>query len=169
MSNVSQTLGANATTSSSLALRGIQQVIWTNGLFAAAAWAAAALITVGLPDVVPWGSAELFAAITAGGATVLVALAFLVHRLGHLGAGLVHYGPWLIVIGVWLAVWLSAAIILALWELLRAALLAPKTASGPVLLSRYARVVYASALGFTSIIMTILLNQPAPDIVYKAF
>jgi len=105
MSNVSQTLGADATTSSPLSLRGIQEAIWSNGLLAAAAWAAAALITVGLPDVVPWGSAELFAAITAGGAAVLVVLAFAVHRLGRFGLGLVHYGPWLIAVGVWLAVW----------------------------------------------------------------
>ena len=105
MSNVSQTLGADATTSSPLSLRGIQQAIWSNGLLAAVAWAAAALITVGLPDVVPWGSAELFAAITAGGAAVLVVLAFAVHRLGRFGLGLVHYGPWLIAVGVWLAVW----------------------------------------------------------------
>jgi NitT/TauT family transport system permease protein len=77
----------------------------TNGFLAAAAFAAAALITIGLPDVVPWGSAGLFSAITAGGAGVLVVLAFAVHRLGRLGLGLVHYGPWLIAIGVWLAVW----------------------------------------------------------------
>jgi hypothetical protein len=30
-------------------------------------------------------------------------------------------------------------------------------------------VVYATALGFTSLLMILLLNQPAPDIVYKAF
>jgi len=70
---------------------------------------------------------------------------------------------------VWLAVWLSATVVLAAWEWLRAALLSIKTAEGPVLTSRYARVVYASALGFIAVVMTVLLNQPAPDIVYKAF
>jgi alginate O-acetyltransferase complex protein AlgI len=70
---------------------------------------------------------------------------------------------------VWLAIWLCATVVLALWEVLRAALLSIKTAEGPVLLSRYARVVYASALGLAAVVMTVLLNQPAPDIVYKAF
>jgi hypothetical protein len=52
---------------------------------------------------------------------------------------------------------------------LRAALLSIKTSDGPVLTSRYAKVVYASALGLTSVVITVLLNQPAPEIVYKAF
>jgi NitT/TauT family transport system permease protein len=43
------------------ALGGLHQAIWINGVVAAAAWAAAALATIGLPDVVPWGSANLFA------------------------------------------------------------------------------------------------------------
>jgi hypothetical protein len=59
--------------------------------------------------------------------------------------------------------------VLALWELLRAALLSIKTSEGPVLTSRYARVVYASALGLAAVVATVLLNQPAPGIVYKAF
>jgi len=72
-------------------------------------------------------------------------------------------------LGVWLAIWLSATVILASWEWLRAQLLSIKTAEGPLLTSRYARVVYASALGLVALVMTTLLNQPAPDIVYKAF
>ena len=70
---------------------------------------------------------------------------------------------------VWLVIWLSATLILACWEWLRAALLSIRTSEGPVLLSRYARVVYASALGLAAVVVTILLNQPAPGIVYKAF
>lgn len=72
-------------------------------------------------------------------------------------------------LGVWLAVWLCAAAVLAVWEWLRATLLSVKTVEGPVLTGRYARVVYASALGLVAIVMTVLLNQPAPDIIYKAF
>jgi len=72
-------------------------------------------------------------------------------------------------LGVWLSIWLCAAVVLAAWEWLRAALLSIKSAEGPVLLSRYARVVYASALGLAAFVITVLLNQPAPDIVYKAF
>jgi alginate O-acetyltransferase complex protein AlgI len=78
----------------------------------------------------------------------------------------VSVAQWL---GVWLAVWLCATVALAMWEWLRAALLSVKTAEGPVLTSRYARVVYASALGLVAFAITALLNQPAPDLVYKAF
>jgi hypothetical protein len=72
-------------------------------------------------------------------------------------------------LGVWVAIWLCATVILALWEWLRAALLAVKTSEGPVLVSRYARVVYASALGLAAVVMTILLNQPVPEVIYKKF
>jgi D-alanyl-lipoteichoic acid acyltransferase DltB (MBOAT superfamily) len=72
-------------------------------------------------------------------------------------------------LGVWLMAGLLMTVLLAFWEWLRAALLSIETAEGPVLTSRYARVVYASALGLAALVMTVLLNQPAPDIVYKAF
>jgi D-alanyl-lipoteichoic acid acyltransferase DltB (MBOAT superfamily) len=72
-------------------------------------------------------------------------------------------------LGVWLAIWLCATATLAIWEWLRAALLSITTPEGPILTSRYARVVYASALGLTAFVLTVLLNQPAPSIVYKAF
>ena len=72
-------------------------------------------------------------------------------------------------LGVWAAVFVSAMVVLAIWENVRAMLLAIRTSGGPVLTSRYARVVYASALGFTAFVITILLNQPAPGLVYKAF
>jgi D-alanyl-lipoteichoic acid acyltransferase DltB (MBOAT superfamily) len=68
-----------------------------------------------------------------------------------------------------LAVWVGATIVLAFWEWLRAQLLSIRTSEGPVLLSRYARTVYASALGLAAFVLLILLNQPAPGIVYKAF
>jgi alginate O-acetyltransferase complex protein AlgI len=72
-------------------------------------------------------------------------------------------------LAVWLAIWICATAVLALWEWLRAALFSIKTAEGPLLTSRYARVVYGSALGLTAFVIAILLNQPAPGIVYKAF
>jgi alginate O-acetyltransferase complex protein AlgI len=73
---------------------------------------------------------------------------------------------WLV---VWMVAWIFATVILASWEILRAQLLSIKVADESVLTSRYARVIYASALGLVALVMTILLNQPAPDIVYKAF
>jgi D-alanyl-lipoteichoic acid acyltransferase DltB (MBOAT superfamily) len=72
-------------------------------------------------------------------------------------------------LGVWLVTWISATAILALWEGVRAALLSVKTSEGPVFTSRYARVVYATTLAMVALVITILLNQPAPEIVYKAF
>jgi hypothetical protein len=72
-------------------------------------------------------------------------------------------------LGVWMAAWLGATAVLALWEWLRAALLSIRTSEGPILSNRYARVVYASVLGLTALVITVLLNQPAPPIVYKAF
>ena len=73
---------------------------------------------------------------------------------------------WLV---VWMATWLIATAVLALWEWLRAILLSIKTMEGPVLSSRYALVVYASAMSLVALVITVLLNQPAPEIVYKAF
>lgn len=75
-------------------------------------------------------------------------------------------GRWL---GVWLAVWLCATLLLSCWESLRAGLLSFKTATGPMLTSRYARMVYATALGLVALVITILLKQSTPDIVYKTF
>ena len=73
----------------------------------------------------------------------------------------------------WLAVWLvisfGATAALAIWEQLRAILMVLRTAEGPALTSRYARVVYATAMGVIALVITVVLNQPAPGIVYKAF
>jgi NitT/TauT family transport system permease protein len=93
------------TTPSQAALGSAWDTIWRHGLIAAFAWAAAALVTIGLPDVVPWGSAGLFCGITGGGALLFAVLAFGVQRLGRSGEVLTHYGPWFIAIGIWLALW----------------------------------------------------------------
>jgi alginate O-acetyltransferase complex protein AlgI len=77
--------------------------------------------------------------------------------------------PWAIWLAIWVVVWMMLSAGLALWEELRAALLSIHTSTGPVLLSRYARVVYASVFGLVSLVVTILLNLAAPPIVYKAF
>ena len=72
-------------------------------------------------------------------------------------------------LGLWLALWLCATVVLAAWEWLRSTLLSIKICEAPVLTNRYARVVYASALGLVAFVMTVMLSQPAPGIVYKAF
>jgi hypothetical protein len=77
-------------------------------------------------------------------------------------------GPayWLL---TWTAIWICSTLALAAWERLRQVLLSFETAEGPVLLSRYARVAYASSMAFIAAILTLLMNAPAPAIVYKAF
>jgi len=74
--------------------------------------------------------------------------------------------PWL---AVWLVIWLGATAVLAIWEQLRAVLLKLRTSEGPALSSRYALVVYATVMGVIALVITVVLNQPAPGIVYKAF
>jgi len=79
--------------------------IWRDGLVAAAAWLVAAAVSVATPDVVPWGSTQLWAEILTGGAVLLLVLSGTVQWLGRVGRVIVHYGPWLIALGVWFAVW----------------------------------------------------------------
>jgi alginate O-acetyltransferase complex protein AlgI len=80
--------------------------------------------------------------------------------------GALNTAGWL---GVWLAIWLIATLTLATWEWLRGKLLAVSVSGKPVLAHRYLRVAYVSTLVLVSLVITVLLNQPAPDIVYKAF
>ena len=70
---------------------------------------------------------------------------------------------------VWMTIWLSASILFAAWEVVRAGILRITIAGQPVFTSSYARVVYASALATIGIFITVLLNSPAPGIVYKTF
>lgn len=76
-------------------------------------------------------------------------------------------------IAQWLGIWCAAVVVstvaLAAWEWLRSALLRIETSVGPVFFSRYARVVYATALCLAAIAIVAVMNQPAPDIVYKRF
>ncbi len=89
-----------------LTVGGASRQIWWQGLAAAATWSAAAAVTVGMPDVVPWGSRDLFATVLAVAALLLLALAFLADRLGRGPTDrLFRHGPWLIALGIWLALW----------------------------------------------------------------
>jgi alginate O-acetyltransferase complex protein AlgI len=84
----------------------------------------------------------------------------------HTIFGALDLAEWL---GVWCIALIVATVALAAWEWLRSALLSIKTSEGPVFLSRYARVVYATALCLVTVVMVTVMNQPAPDIVYKKF
>jgi NitT/TauT family transport system permease protein len=79
--------------------------IWTPGLCAAASWGAAAIVTKALPNVVPWGSDDLFALLVGLGALAFAALALAAPRSGGTRETLDYYGPWFIAIGAWLALW----------------------------------------------------------------
>jgi NitT/TauT family transport system permease protein len=105
MSEGIRTIDSRLASGGPAALTHIWRATWKQGLVAALTWAAAGLVTVSLPDVVPWGSAALFAKIMAGGAVVFLGLALSVRRMGPAGERIVHYGPWFIAIGVWLTLW----------------------------------------------------------------
>ncbi len=79
-------------------------VRWRHGIYAAITWLVAAGITL-LPEVVPWGSRELFASVLAVSAALFLLLAFFVDGQGAVGRRLVHFGPWFIVLGIWIAAW----------------------------------------------------------------
>ena len=72
-------------------------------------------------------------------------------------------------ISVWCMLWLCMTTVFSGWEWLRARVLSISVGGQVALTSRYARVVYASALGLAAFVISVLLNQAAPDIVYKAF
>ncbi len=64
---------------------------------------------------------------------------------------------------------IAASVLLEAWELLRNRLLSIEWNSTPLLLSRYTRTVWATALVVIAVATVLLLNAPAPDIVYKGF
>ena len=73
------------------------------------------------------------------------------------------------ILAAWAVIFLGSSVILALWEILRAWLLSWQWGSAPVLHSRYLRTIRGTALVVIAVSTLLLLNAPAPDIVYKAF
>ena len=69
----------------------------------------------------------------------------------------------------WLLIFACSTTFLALWELVRARVLAIEWNSEPFVLSRYVRTVWDTGLVFVLLGVMELFNTPAPDIVYKAF
>jgi D-alanyl-lipoteichoic acid acyltransferase DltB (MBOAT superfamily) len=64
---------------------------------------------------------------------------------------------------------ITATIALALWEVLRAALLDIRWRDHVILESRYARTAWCTLLVLLTIATVVLTQQQAPEIVYKAF
>lgn len=72
-------------------------------------------------------------------------------------------------LAVWGALWLIATLLLTLWEWLRAGLFTLQSNGAPVLKGPYARAAWTTALVFVWFVVGLVISQPAPDIVYKAF
>lgn len=72
-------------------------------------------------------------------------------------------------LGIWGAVWVTATILLAAWQGLRAQLLKLQSNGAPILEGPYARTVWTTAMVFVWFVVGLVISQPAPDIVYKAF
>ncbi len=70
---------------------------------------------------------------------------------------------------LWLVAFIGATLVLAAGEAARSAILAVQLGGAPVVRSRYVRTVYDTALVVITVALVVLLNAPAPDIVYKAF
>jgi D-alanyl-lipoteichoic acid acyltransferase DltB (MBOAT superfamily) len=68
-----------------------------------------------------------------------------------------------------LVIFLGAAVLLEAWERVRALGLAWSWNQQPILLSRYTRTAWSTTLAVISAAVLLLLNTPAPDIVYKGF
>jgi alginate O-acetyltransferase complex protein AlgI len=70
---------------------------------------------------------------------------------------------------LWIVAFFGGSLILAAMEALRAAVLNISLGGVQVVTSRYVRTVYETALVVVTVATAVLLNAPAPDIVYKAF
>jgi alginate O-acetyltransferase complex protein AlgI len=70
---------------------------------------------------------------------------------------------------VWILIFVGSSVILAVWEAMREWLLAFQFEGRPLLLSRYIRTAWNTALVVVSVGTVTLLNAPPPDIVYKIF
>ncbi len=86
-------------------------------------------------------------------------------QLGEI-LGLLHASA---VLTAFLAIFVAATILLSVYEAIRYLALSFSWEGRPLLYSRYSLTVIDSALTVVSLVVTILLNAPAPDIVYKAF
>ena len=70
---------------------------------------------------------------------------------------------------VWIAIFFGSSAILAVWEAVREWLLSFQIAGEPLLMSRYVRTSFSTALAAIALATLMILNAPEPPIVYKAF
>ncbi|HEV2444312.1 MAG TPA: MBOAT family O-acyltransferase [Candidatus Sulfopaludibacter sp.] len=72
-------------------------------------------------------------------------------------------------LAVWGGMWLAMTFVLAAWEWLRGRLLRVQWGGVAVLHGPYARAVWTTAMVFVWFVIGLVIGQPAPEIVYKAF
>jgi len=77
-------------------------------------------------------------------------------------------GPFALML-TWIAVFVAATVILAAMEAIRDGILSITWNQKPVIRSRYLRTAWGTAITAVTAGVIILLNSPAPDIVYKSF
>jgi alginate O-acetyltransferase complex protein AlgI len=85
-------------------------------------------------------------------------LGWLVHRLGLLA-----------IAGCFALIFVAATGLLWAWESARAYLLSIHVHREPLFLSRYQRTTCLTAISVITLVTVLILNAPAPDIVYKGF
>jgi alginate O-acetyltransferase complex protein AlgI len=72
-------------------------------------------------------------------------------------------------VAVWALTFVTATVVLTFWEALRAWLLSFSIQGQPILQTRYARTVFATAaMVMTAVAMSLLMGPP-PEIVYRSF
>ena len=73
----------------------------------------------------------------------------------------------------WLCIWLviltSSTGVLAFWEWARGVVLGINYEGNAIFIGRHSRVIYTTVFVLAIFVMGVLLAQPAPDVVYKAF
>jgi alginate O-acetyltransferase complex protein AlgI len=69
----------------------------------------------------------------------------------------------------WVAIFLSATVLLALYDGVRTWILSFTWGGSPLVQSRYIRTAWNTALATICVTVIVILNAPAPEIVYKAF
>jgi alginate O-acetyltransferase complex protein AlgI len=70
---------------------------------------------------------------------------------------------------VWMAIFAGSTVLLAVWEGLRRRILEAQCDGGPVVHSQYWRAAQGAAMAVVLLTVTLLMNQSAPENVYKAF
>lgn len=70
---------------------------------------------------------------------------------------------------VWSGLWALSTLLLATWEWLRVQLLRLERGGSPILTGPYGRAAWSTAMVFVWFYIVLVISQPAPDIVYKAF